>query len=248
MAGRVISGAYTNYAVFCDSEKMYVFLKRGNSIVRLVPETVVSYAVSHHSAFAGRKIYCIEWQDGRKSMIGIPESWEPYLASGCEIGALDDRTVRENKKSQSLSRITKIVVCGILLSIFLMFIASYAHNYSTSENTTISTKEKRLKWAVWDDPENPDTIPNADIVVVQDGTENKGYGYGTIYGRLLNRTGSRLSYVQISFDLYSEGGVKVGSCLDNINGLEHGETWGFSAYCGNYPESGTYKIDSVTYW
>lgn len=147
-------------------------------------------------------------------------------------------------------RAVKILACGVIIALGMMLVASSAVNYTEQINNSSTTAQtqKRLAWAVWDDPDDLDMQPNADIVIVKDGTENKGYGYGTIFGRILNRTGKRLSYLQISFSLYSEGGAKVGSCFDNISGLDSGETWSFQAYCSNYYGNGTYKIDSVSYW
>ena len=54
------------------------------------------------------------------------------------------------------------------------------------------------------------------------------YG-GEITGEVINRRGQKLKYVQITFNLYDEGGAQVGTALANINGLEPGNRWKFKA-------------------
>ena len=52
---------------------------------------------------------------------------------------------------------------------------------------------------------------------------------GEISGMVVNRRSRKLSYAQITFNLYDESGAQVGSALANINGLEPGGTWKFKA-------------------
>jgi len=52
---------------------------------------------------------------------------------------------------------------------------------------------------------------------------------GEITGSVINRRKSKLSYAQITFNLYDDSGAQVGSALANINGLEPGGTWKFKA-------------------
>ena len=52
---------------------------------------------------------------------------------------------------------------------------------------------------------------------------------GKITGIVVNRRSRKLSYAQISFNLYDASGAQVGSALDNINGLEPGGRWKFEA-------------------
>lgn len=52
---------------------------------------------------------------------------------------------------------------------------------------------------------------------------------GTITGIVENRRSRKLSYAQITFNLYDESGAQVGSAMANINGLEPGGRWKFEA-------------------
>ena len=54
------------------------------------------------------------------------------------------------------------------------------------------------------------------------------YG-GEITGTVINRRDVKLSYAQITFNLYDKSGAQVGSALANINDLEPGATWKFKA-------------------
>jgi hypothetical protein len=48
-----------------------------------------------------------------------------------------------------------------------------------------------------------------------------------------NTTKRRLSYLEVSFNVYDGGGNLVGNALDNVRGVEPGEAWRFEAYVTN---------------
>lgn len=50
-----------------------------------------------------------------------------------------------------------------------------------------------------------------------------------ITGSVVNRTGKRVRYAQISFNLYDASGGRIGTAFTNINNLEPGEQWNFKA-------------------
>jgi len=52
---------------------------------------------------------------------------------------------------------------------------------------------------------------------------------GEITGTVVNRRGVTLSYAQITFILYDGSGAQVGTALANINDLESGGRWNFTA-------------------
>jgi tetratricopeptide (TPR) repeat protein len=56
----------------------------------------------------------------------------------------------------------------------------------------------------------------------------KGLG-GGIVGDVENRTGRKLKYARITFNLYDSSGARVGTATDEITGLEVGEIWRFRA-------------------
>lgn len=53
---------------------------------------------------------------------------------------------------------------------------------------------------------------------------------GEIAGTVVNRTGRKLTYAQITFNLYDRSGAQVGTALANINGLEPDGRWNFKAH------------------
>lgn len=50
-----------------------------------------------------------------------------------------------------------------------------------------------------------------------------------IVGSVVNGTGRRLRYAQVTFSLYDGSGARVGSAMDNINDLDPGAVWNFKA-------------------
>jgi hypothetical protein len=51
----------------------------------------------------------------------------------------------------------------------------------------------------------------------------------TITGTVVNRSPHKLAYAQITFNVYDGSGAQVGTALANINGLEPGGRWNFTA-------------------
>ena len=56
------------------------------------------------------------------------------------------------------------------------------------------------------------------------------FGYSvTITGTLKNGTKKKYDYVSITYTLYDKDGNNLGTALDNMNYLDAGETWKFTA-------------------
>ncbi len=68
---------------------------------------------------------------------------------------------------------------------------------------------------------------------------------GTISGIVENHRSRKLSYAQITFNLYDESGAQVGSAMANINGLEPGGKWKFEAVSFG-TDFATYKFSDLT--
>jgi hypothetical protein len=67
----------------------------------------------------------------------------------------------------------------------------------------------------------------------------------TITGRVRNNTTKTYSYTQITFNLYNASGEQVGTALANVNGVEPGAVWRFSAI-GFAPEAQRYKLHELS--
>lgn len=70
---------------------------------------------------------------------------------------------------------------------------------------------------------------NGLVLLVKTVKSVRGQFGGEVTGTVINRRPRKLSYAQITFNLYDESGARVGTALANINGLEPGERWNFKA-------------------
>jgi len=67
----------------------------------------------------------------------------------------------------------------------------------------------------------------------------------TIIGTVVNRRDRKLTYAQITFNLYDNSGAQVGTAMANINGLEPGGRWNFKAI-GLGGGSSRYKFSELS--
>lgn len=68
------------------------------------------------------------------------------------------------------------------------------------------------------------------LVLLNDSLKMSGEGVGrAITGIVINRRKNKLTYAQITFNLYDASGDQVGSASANVNGLEPGGRWKFQA-------------------
>lgn len=103
-------------------------------------------------------------------------------------------------------------------------------------------------WATWD---GEGEVPSAKVIVVNGEVTRNGYvsSLGEIHGLAHNRSGQTLSYIQVVYGVYDEGGIKLGNCVANQNYLANNTSWEYDAICTNLPDSSfKYRVDDVTYW
>lgn len=67
----------------------------------------------------------------------------------------------------------------------------------------------------------------------------------TVTGTVINRRNRTVTYVQIIFNLYDEGGAQVGTAFANTNNLEAGGRWNFTAI-GASPEARSCRVSSLS--
>jgi hypothetical protein len=70
---------------------------------------------------------------------------------------------------------------------------------------------------------------NGLVLLLKTLSAKRGQFGGQITGTVVNRRNHKLNYAQISFNLYDASGAQIGSALANINGLEAGGRWNFTA-------------------
>lgn len=74
------------------------------------------------------------------------------------------------------------------------------------------------------------------------------YGYGYARGKIINNTGKKLSYIQVSLGIYNASGSKVGDCWDNLSGLNEDGIWTFEAYCTAWPQGALLRDLDISAW
>lgn len=129
-----------------------------------------------------------------------------------------------------------------LLAFIIIIVFTYI--FAIPHNTTPSTTQTVAQWRELGEDET--TCTNAKFCVKVDNAQYNNYGYSEIAGRIINNTGTNLSYVQISIGIY-KGETKTDSCLDNINYLDKGATWSFKVLCRS-SDGSSYRIEDITGW
>lgn len=139
-------------------------------------------------------------------------------------------------------------VAAVLVGVFVFIVVIlFALRAMTDSNMIESNYEPPTDWAPWDGTSV--NMPNTKVpVYVTEAAGNTQLGIGHIKGIARNRTTANFSYIQITFGMYDSVGNKVTTCLANLAGLGIGEDWSFDAACTSWPEDGSYKIDSVSYY
>lgn len=73
------------------------------------------------------------------------------------------------------------------------------------------------------------------------------YGMYKVTGTFTNTSGKDFGYVQLSYAMYDEDGVKVGDAFANTNKLADGKSWKFEAACLETDEDiDDYELTDVT--
>ena len=104
-------------------------------------------------------------------------------------------------------------------------------------------KKKEVGKAACDSDEEHDSDG---LVLLKKSVNGKQTQFGIeITGTVVNRRTRKLSYAQITFNVYDKSGAQVGSALANINGLEPGGRWNFKAV-GLEEKGATYKFSELS--
>ena len=80
---------------------------------------------------------------------------------------------------------------------------------------------------------------------------NSYLGYSAeIKGTLKNNTSKSYSYVSVEFVIYDSNNNNLGTALANMNNLQPGDTWNFTATLFSYPETEptSFKLIDITNW
>lgn len=89
-------------------------------------------------------------------------------------------------------------------------------------------------------------IQNERFDISETTTSTDGITY-YIEGTITNKTNSKMSYVQVIFNLYDENGIQVGTAMDNINNLEANGKWKFKAMSLDFDgQAKSYKLSEIT--
>lgn len=138
------------------------------------------------------------------------------------------------------------VISLLLIILFVGFIIFLVAPYYGRQSDSGTTHEQVYRWLVVNDADNPPET-KANFYVIYDVAESTGYGYGHIVGRIYNNY-QDVSYLSITFGIYNQNGVKTGTCIDNVSGLQLSQTWSYNASCMNLPDNFVYRIEDVSYF
>lgn len=141
----------------------------------------------------------------------------------------------------------QFLLVAVGAGVALALLAGLANGFNPSSDQPQTPTH--YKWKAFSlNDENPD-CSNADFCVVSKSRADDYLRLRYIDGALANQTSNRLSYIAITYGLYS-GDTKVGSCFANANFIDSGGKWEFSALCtgGENQTSLTYRIEDITSW
>jgi hypothetical protein len=99
----------------------------------------------------------------------------------------------------------------------------------TSENTASNTQVTSAGESTGSSSSSSASSSDLQLVGAQMIAPTNPYGFGSVDGTIKNNGGKTYSYVQVTVNLYDSTGAEIGSTMANINNLESGGTWKFSA-------------------
>lgn len=123
--------------------------------------------------------------------------------------------------------------------------SSSEESSSTSSNTEqVATTEEKSE--ATEEPAAAES-ESKDFEISGEEMEKDKYGLYKITGTFTNNSGKDYSYVQLSYAMYDEDGVKVGDAFANTNKLADGKSWKFEASCLETDEDiDDYELTDVT--
>ena len=82
--------------------------------------------------------------------------------------------------------------------------------------------------------------------VVESFTEERDEFALYISGKVKNKKGRDLNYVQVIFNLYDKDGAHIGTAIDNINSVKEDGVWKFKAIAlENAEDVASWELDSI---
>lgn len=250
--GKILGGKYNQNKVYYNqgSQVLYVRLENGKK-AKLTARNIKLYKKRQDLSKSDISVYAVQWVDGKRSIVSIPQEWDDVFIESCE--SIEDNASDEKISTADHTTKNKMpaIFATILFFIVVGIIVTFINNILNSDIDQIDRVDfKNLhesKWEMWDG--NEENMPNTNVpIYVVEAVGNANYGYGNIRGIAQNRTLDNFDYIQITFGLYNSNNAKIGTCLTNMSNLSAGETWQFDAYCPAWTEGGNYRVDDVNYF
>lgn len=237
MAGRVTRGRFVGYKIYTDEGKQILYIKGNDELIELTPENVKQYRFTEKPSLLVDKLcYCIEWQDGSKSIIAIPSTQKSFLISGCEVGAVGDTST-----PHWLSVLTGVVVfVGIMIVTICIIVVINAMSKKNSSKTDSDVGT----WSEW---EGTGTKPNADMLVQTTDTMAMSASSGVVSGYFYNNSKQTYRHLEAIYGVYDNAGNRLGKCTFSTNDvvLKPGGEQGFTATCNAWGNTPHIKLESV---
>jgi hypothetical protein len=101
----------------------------------------------------------------------------------------------------------------------------------------------------WTPPPAPRPEPRRELVLKPNWTvTGEEGGYVKVKGRVVNKMGRDLRYVQIQFNCYDKSGAQVDTVWTNTTNLEAGGTWKFEGTGFRGDEVANVKLAALSGW
>jgi hypothetical protein len=137
------------------------------------------------------------------------------------------------------------IVSGVMLAALLL--ACSAPSGTSSKPSGGARRANSAASAAKPDEAEEGEVSYKGLCLVKDSLEGtRGpLGTATITGAVVNRTGKRLAYAQVAVTLYDGSGSVVGTAIGNVNNLDPGARWSFTA-SGIAKGWRTFKVSEVS--
>ncbi len=194
-------------------------------------------------------------------IIALISSWVPIINNLAFLFALVGAafaivalvgTLRGKKSGKGLA-VASAAVNVIALAIVLATQSAYSSAIEEAAKGTVQTSDGTAASSAGTDSGSASSSGAADSPAekyVIEGEELSGDEYlCQVTGVYTNKSGAKLSYVQLSYTLFDADGNQIGTAFANTSNLEDGATWKFEATGSKgVDEVASFKLGEVSAW
>jgi hypothetical protein len=138
--------------------------------------------------------------------------------------------MKSNPEAAETTKLNDKYIFAIAIGLLVIIVLALANVESDSTDNSIEQPSKK--------EEKPYKISKLRV-------EHTGHSNYAIVGILTNKSGTKQNYIQISFTLYNDNNVQVGTTMANTSNLAANRKWKFKAPILE-DEASKYKLEEVT--